>query len=182
MGKGIHWELCKKLKFDYANTWYMLNPESENEKHERLQDFELQTNHLISTRSDLEIVNKKKKRIADVTVPPDHKVKIKENEKKDKYLGLAREQKPWNIKGTVILIEISAFGRIPKGLVRELKKLKIGRQAETIRTTVLFRSARILRGVPVWIRSTIIIISSLQLQFFKRDNSWMQIVESCFYF
>ena len=28
MGKVIHWELCKKLKFDNTNTWYMHNPES----------------------------------------------------------------------------------------------------------------------------------------------------------
>ena len=23
LGKVIHWELCKKLKFDYSTTWYM---------------------------------------------------------------------------------------------------------------------------------------------------------------
>ena len=28
MGKAIHWELCKKLKFDYTNMWYKYNPES----------------------------------------------------------------------------------------------------------------------------------------------------------
>ena len=28
MGKVIHWELCKKLKFDLTNNWYMHNPES----------------------------------------------------------------------------------------------------------------------------------------------------------
>ena len=33
VGKVIHWELCKKLKFDHTNKWYMHNPESvlENE-------------------------------------------------------------------------------------------------------------------------------------------------------
>ena len=35
VGKGIHWELCKKLKFDHTNKWNMHNPESvlENETH-----------------------------------------------------------------------------------------------------------------------------------------------------
>ena len=47
---------------------------------------------------------KKKKRICrivDFAVPADYRVKSKENEKKDKYLDLARElKKLWNIKVT----------------------------------------------------------------------------------
>ena len=64
IGKVIHWELCKKLKFDHTNKWYMHNPESvfENETHKVLVDFEIQTDHLISTRRpDLVIDNKKKR-------------------------------------------------------------------------------------------------------------------------
>ena len=47
--KVIHWELCKKLKFDHMNKWYMRNPESilENETHKILWDFEIQTDDLI---------------------------------------------------------------------------------------------------------------------------------------
>ena len=35
VGKVIHRELCKRLKFDYAVKWYMHKPESvlENETH-----------------------------------------------------------------------------------------------------------------------------------------------------
>ena len=35
VGKVIHWELCKKLKFENSTKWYMHNPESvlENEMH-----------------------------------------------------------------------------------------------------------------------------------------------------
>ena len=42
----------------------MHNPESvlENQTPKILRDFEIQTEHLISTREDLEIVNKKKKK------------------------------------------------------------------------------------------------------------------------
>ena len=38
VGKVIHWELCKKFKFDYTNKWYVHNPESiqENEMHKLL--------------------------------------------------------------------------------------------------------------------------------------------------
>ena len=72
----------------------MHNTESilENEMHKLLWDFEIQTDHLISARRpDLIKVKKKKKRtcrIGDFDVPVDHKVKLKESEKKDKYLDL----------------------------------------------------------------------------------------------
>ena len=65
VGKVINSEMCKKLKFDYANKWYMQNPALvlENDTHKLLWDFDIQTDHLISAgRSDLIIINKKKKR------------------------------------------------------------------------------------------------------------------------
>ena len=52
MGKVIHWELCKKLKFDHKNKWYMHNKESvlENETLKTLWDFEIKTDLLISAK------------------------------------------------------------------------------------------------------------------------------------
>ena len=70
-------------------------------------------------RLDLVRVNKKKKkrtyRTVDFAVPVDHKVKLKESEKRDKYLDLAREikKKTWNMKVMVIPIVIGALGTIP---------------------------------------------------------------------
>ena len=61
--KMIHWELCKKMKFDHTNERYIHNTESalKDETHKILRDFEIQTDHLISaTRPDLVIVNKKR--------------------------------------------------------------------------------------------------------------------------
>ena len=63
VGKVMYWELCKKLKFDHTNKWYMHTPASvlENETHKLLWDFEKQTDHKFSAKqSDLMIVNKKK--------------------------------------------------------------------------------------------------------------------------
>ena len=76
----------------------MHNSESvlENETHKFLWDFEIKTDHLFPAgRPDLMIVNKKKRTgwIVDFAVLADHKVKLKESEKKDKYLDLARELK-----------------------------------------------------------------------------------------
>ena len=52
--------------------------------------------HLISTRRpDLIIINKGKRicKIVDFAFPADHTIKLKECEKKDKYLDLTRELK-----------------------------------------------------------------------------------------
>ena len=69
----------------------------ENETHKLLLDIDITTDHLISPRrSDLIIINEKKKRtckIVDFAVPADHRIKPKESEKKDNYLDLARELK-----------------------------------------------------------------------------------------
>ena len=135
-GKVIHKELCKKLKFDHTNKWYMHNSHSvlENEMHKLLWDFEIQTDHLISARRpDLMIVIKKKRncRIMDFTVPVSHKSKLKENEK---YVGLARGlKKLWNMK----VIVIGALGKITKELIQGLEDLEIRGRVETIQTTAL---------------------------------------------
>ena len=64
--------------------------------------------------------NLQKKRICRLVafaVSTDYRVKIKINEKKDKYLDLARElSKSWNMKVTVMPIIIGAFGRAPKAM------------------------------------------------------------------
>ena len=57
VGKVIPWEFCKKFKFDHTQQCYMHNPESvqENETN-KLRDFEIQTDHLISARRPDEVI------------------------------------------------------------------------------------------------------------------------------
>ena len=53
----------------------------------------------------------------DFVIPADNRVKIKESEKIEKYLDLARGlKKLWNMKVTVISIVVGALGMISKGL------------------------------------------------------------------
>ena len=141
-----HWEMCKKLKFEHTKKWYMYNLGSvqENETHKLLWD------HLISARrSDIVIINnnnndkRKNCRIVDFTFLADNWVKLKENEKNDKYQDLARELKMWNMKVKIIPIVIGALGTVTKGSIQGSEDLEI-RRVETIQTTVLLRSARIL--------------------------------------
>ena len=156
VGKMIHWEMCKKFKFDLANKWYKHNPTPvlENDTHKLLWDYDIQTDHLLSAkRPDLIIIKQKKKKkkickIVDFAVPADHRIKLKECEKRDKYLDLARElKKLWNMKVTIIPIVIGVFGTVTQGLLKGLEDLEVGGRMETIQTTELLKTARILRRV-----------------------------------
>ena len=153
---------CEKLRIIIIIIikWYMHNPAPvlEIDPHKLLWDFNIQTDHLIpARRPDLIIINKKKKKeekkkenlqIVDFAVPADHRINLKESEKKDKYLDLAWElKKLWNMKVTTVPIVIGAFGTITKGLLKGLEDLEVGRRVETIQTTALLRTARILRRV-----------------------------------
>ena len=65
---------------------------------------------------------KKKKicKIVDFAVPANHRIKLKECEKKDKYFDLARELKKLrNMKVTIVLIVIGALGTITNGLWKD---------------------------------------------------------------
>ena len=114
----------------------MLNPAPvlENATHKHLWDFDIHTDHLnLARRPDLIIIKKKRIcKIVDFTVPADHRIKLKECEKKDKYLDLARElKKLGNMKVTIVPIVISAFGTLTKGLLKDLEDLEVSRRVET---------------------------------------------------
>ena len=136
----IHWDMCKKFKFDHSNN--KLAHVLENNTHKLQWDFDIQTENIISARRpDLIIIinnnnnnNKKKKKkrkrigkIVHFAVPADRRIKLKECEKKDKYLDLARElKKLWNMKVTIVPIVIGDFSTVTKGLLKGLEDLEVG--------------------------------------------------------
>ena len=152
-GKVIHWEMCRKFQFDRTNKWYKHSPapDLENDSHNLLWDFNVQTDHLIPARiPDPIIINKKKRicKIVDFAAPADHRINLKEGEKKDKYLDLARElKKLWNMKVTIVPIVIGALGTVTKGLLKGLEDLEVGGLVEIIQMTALLRTTRIVRRV-----------------------------------
>ena len=85
----------------------------------------------------------------DTAFPADYNVELKESRRKDKFPNLAKElkKKIRNTKVTVIPIVIGTLVRKTKRLVHGQEDLKITGQMETIKTTELFRSARILKRV-----------------------------------
>ena len=64
MGKVIHWEMCKKFKFDHTNKWHMDNPASVlvNDTHKLLWDFDESPNLGQKTRPNNNPQKKGKKR------------------------------------------------------------------------------------------------------------------------
>ena len=124
----------------------------DNETYKVLRDFEIQTNYLISARRP-DIVKVRTKvnitcRKVDFPVSAEHRGKIKESQKRDKYQDLARGlRKLWNMKMTVIRIVFHAPGTIPKLLINGLGDLEIIGQVEHTPTLALVRSGRILRRV-----------------------------------
>ena len=106
----------------------------------------------LNRRPDHIIINNKKKKkkrifhILDFAVLADHRIKLKEYEKKDKYLDLARElKKLWNMKVTIRPIVIGAFGTETKGLLKVNEDFEVDRRWRPFQTTTLLRTARILK-------------------------------------
>ena len=127
--------MCKKFKFDHTYKWYTHNPASvvENDTPKLLWDFDIQTDHQISARRPDLIINKKTNKknpqriykISNFAVPADHRIKLKEYAKKNKYFDLARElKKLWNMKVTIISVVIGVFGTVTKGISKGLGILK----------------------------------------------------------
>ena len=63
-------------------------------------------------------------------------------------MDLARElEKLWNMKVTIIAIVICGFDTVTKGLLKGVGDMEIRGRVETIQTTTLLRTVRILRRV-----------------------------------
>ena len=64
------------------------------------------------------------------------RVKLKESEKKNKYLNLGRElKKLWNMKVTIIPIVIGALGTFTKRMIQGFEVLEITGRVEIVQTT-----------------------------------------------
>ena len=100
----------------------------------------------LGQKTRLIIIYKRKKKICkivDFAVPADNRIKLKECEKRDKYLDLARElKKTIEHEVTIIPIANGAFGTVTKGLLKGPEDLEVGSRVKTIQTTALLKTAR----------------------------------------
>ena len=95
-------------------------------------------------RKLIKIIVKKSEtyKIVDFAVPAEYRLKLKQSEKKDKYLDLNSElkKKLWNIKKTFLTITIRALGKVTGRLLKRPEDLEVRERVETIQTTTLLRS------------------------------------------
>ena len=114
--------MCKKFKLNHTDKWYLHNPAPVLENNTQTPMGHWHTDESPNLSQETRPYNnqqKKKKRICkigDFAVPADHRIKLKECEKKDKYLDFARElKKQQNMRVTIVPIVIGAFGTVTKG-------------------------------------------------------------------
>ena len=89
----------------------------------------------------------------DFGVPSCHRIKLKENLKKDKYLDLARElKKLWNMEVTIIPVGIGAFGTETKGLLKGQEELESWRTSRDHPTYGIVGNGQNTEKVPEHLR------------------------------
>ena len=90
-------------------------------------------------------------------------MKLKECEKRDKYLDFARElNKLWNVKVTIIPIVIGAFGTVTKGLLKGLEDLEVGGPVETIQNNSIIENGQNTEKSPGDLRRLAVTQSSVR--------------------
>ena len=95
VGKVIHWELCKKSIFGHTNKWFCTETQNLSRKMRRtkLSVILIYKRITESGHDGLDLEKRKERKricqIVDFTIPADHRVKLKESEKRDEYLDLA---------------------------------------------------------------------------------------------
>ena len=108
VGKMVYKKLYKEWKFDDTTKWYVHKLESliENKMHKNSWYFEIKLDYVIpARRPDQVLINKIQNAcsIVQFAVPADHRMKINENAKRDKYLDLTKKlKKLWNMRVTVM--------------------------------------------------------------------------------
>ena len=113
------------------------------------------TNEMLwDVETDKEVIKEIKEKdgrkwyFVDVTVLQDHHVVMKQNEKTDKHLELAKKARTENqMKVVIIPIIIGAMGKTPKRLKNHISTLGIPDTIGSAQTSVLIGTKKILRNV-----------------------------------
>ena len=154
VARNIHWHICEKNGIECEDKWWKHQPKAveENDDVKILWDFNIYTDKKISARRpDIVVIDKKNKRvqIIDISVPADHRIQEKENEKVNKYQDLRIEiERLWEMKTTTVPVVIGSLGAIPAQLKEQLKRLGIKCcNIANIQKSVLLGTAHIIRKV-----------------------------------
>ena len=134
--------------FDHTPKWHKNKPESvsENEMHNFLWDFGMETDHLIQVRrQDLMLSNEKKKQSSSGFYHIDglHSENKRNRKKKRQINGAGQRSKMlWNVRVTVISITVGVLGTVHQELIKKNERnLKKG-WIHIIKTAVFLRSVK----------------------------------------
>ena len=155
VGSHIHWLMLKKYNITCAEKWYNHVPQSvtvsEDGKVVILWDNQIQTDRKVHHNKPDILIKDNRARIwyiIDFAVPMDHRVELKETEKKHKYMDLATElRRQYHVKTKIIPFVIGALGTVPKNLEDSFETLEIPDVTGSLQTAALLGSAAILRRV-----------------------------------
>ena len=155
MGKHIHWLLLKKHGIPAGNKWYSHVPNVVTETYDGkvtiCWDKPIKTDRKVSyDRPDVVVIDREESTwyIVDFAIPMDHHVKEKEEEKIEKYMGLAAEViKQFRVKTVIVPIVLGTLETIPAKRSKSLKKLEIEYVIGSWKTAVLISTTTILRRV-----------------------------------
>ena len=150
----VHWEIREKYYLSRAEQWYNYKPEgvTENESIKVLWDFNINTDYEIEHRhADIvvELKSEKECLIIDIAVPGVTRIKLKEQEKIEKYQDLKGEiARLWCLRRVnVIPVVVGALGCVTKEVEQYIEKIGIKIRIEVIQKTALLGTARTLRKV-----------------------------------
>ena len=154
MGLRVYWELLVKYGFERSEKWYQEVPDPVRRTVEGRYEIRWDqpiptTRKLDHNKPDVMIDHVDKKwTLIDFSVRCDKNVAKKEDDKKTKYIELARSvAAEHNVRVEIIPIVVGALGVVTKDLENYLKKLEIRDVIGGLQTAALIGTAAILKKV-----------------------------------
>ena len=155
VGLRVYWEMCRKSGVKCAEKWYEEVPDpvrvSEDLKKEIWWDRKVETSvKMDCIRPDVVLIDREKGEcvIVDFSVPWDKNVQVKEQEKIDKYVPLAKDlTKVRKMSTRIVPVVIGGLGLVPPNLLGHLKALGIPDIIGSLQTTAIIGTYNILRKI-----------------------------------
>ena len=151
VAKILHHGISQHHNIPTTDRTWLHQPEAVTETDEVkiLWDFEIRTDRIITARRpDIVVIDKTDKTatIIDVAVPNDHNIRVKEQDKVEKYQDLRLEiQRLWNVKAQVVPVVIGALGSTTPNFPKHLEKIPGKHRPTALVKAALLGSSHILR-------------------------------------
>lgn len=155
MGLRVYWELCRKYGIQCADAWYKEVPDeirkSKDGKVEIWWDRSVETTQKLEhNRPDVTVLDHTSKlwTFVDFSVPWDKNVRLKEDEKVERYTPLSKEiRRMYGVKTRVVPLVVGSLGVVSSRLVGHLKELEIPDILGSMQTSAVIGTTIILKTI-----------------------------------